>query len=95
MPPFTLILFYLGRKVGINMRLRSVQMDNVSDLVIVQGFACSFEYLPLVIYSSVFLLYSTSSLSPLPSLPFFTLRLVLFTQKLTPERDCFFLEYSN
>lgn len=61
MPPFTLILFYLGRKVGINMRLRSVQMDNVSDLVIVQGFACSFEYLPLVIYSSVFLLCSTSS----------------------------------
>lgn len=30
MPPFTLILFYLGRKVEISMRLRSVQMDNVN-----------------------------------------------------------------
>lgn len=65
------------------------------DLVIVQGFVCSFEYLPLVICSSVFLLCSTSSLSPLPSLPFFILRLVLFTQKLTPEIDWFFLEYFN
>lgn len=42
MPPFTLILFSRGRKVQINMRLRSVQMVNVSDVVIVQGFACSF-----------------------------------------------------
>lgn len=55
MPPFPLILFYSGRKVEINMRLRSVQMENVSDLVIVQDFACSFQYLTLVICSSVFI----------------------------------------
>lgn len=77
------------------MGLRSVQMGNVSGLVIVRGFACSFEYLPLVVYSSVFL-YLILSPSCLLSLPFFILRLVLFTQKLTPEIDLFFsLGYSN
>lgn len=55
MPAFILILFSPGRKVQINVRLRSVQIVNVSDLVNVQGFACSFKYHPLVIYSSMLL----------------------------------------